>query len=264
MTKAFPQNWVALRDVKPTTAILSDLGDNLLNAVKPTPDIEIELEGGVRLRHQVWLAGYPPTIELFGGSDAAQKVFIDGKEAEVRGDGFVVSGYDLPGAHTVHCDGLPVSRSYSIEEPAEIWDRWPAYRLAEAEICGPLVYGRDASKVLLSIPMSNPLLIGADPGQVFRCPSRNVSLWKGYVPFDPVWALPAQPLICDKKKARIIQLSDAKVNIQWIKPKRTPRWCNALLDASRKGLSLQNESPEAKALWTEYKKVARSIRKAWK
>jgi len=105
-----PQDWVALRDVKPTTAILSDLGDNLLNAVKPTPDIEIELEGGVRLRHQVWLAGYPPTIELFGGSDAAQKVFIDGKEAEARGDGLVASGYDIPGAHTVHCDGSPVSQ----------------------------------------------------------------------------------------------------------------------------------------------------------
>ncbi len=259
-----PQRWIALRDVKPTAAISLDLGDNLFNAVKPTPDIEIELEGGVCLRHQIWLAGYPPTIKLFGGSNSAQKVFIDGKEADDLGDGLVIDGYDLPGPHTVHCDGLPVSRSYSVEEPSESWDRWPAYQFTQADICGPLVCARDASKVLLSVPMTNPLLIGAEPGQVFRCPSRSVSVWKGYVPFDPVWALPSQPLICDKKTARIIQLNDARVVNKGAKPKRTPTWCNALLDASRKGLSLQNGSLEAKALWVEYKKVARNIRRAWK
>src|SRR5260370_31466873 len=147
---------------------------------------------------------------------------------------------------------------------AEICDRWLEYQFNQAYICGPLVCARDASKVLLSVPMTNPLLIGAEPGQVFRCPSRSVSVWKGYVPFDPVWALPSQPLICDKKTARIIQLNDARVVNKGAKPKRTPTWCNALLGASRKGLTLQSGSLEAKAPLCQYSRLARNIRRAWK
>ena len=59
-----PHGWVGIRDVSPTTPIPLGSGSDPFYPLKPAPDIEIELEGGVRIRQSVWLAGYPPRAKL--------------------------------------------------------------------------------------------------------------------------------------------------------------------------------------------------------
>jgi hypothetical protein len=260
-----PLGWVGLRSVMPKKAIALNLGSDPFYAIKPAPDIEIELEGGVRLRNSVWLAGYPPRIKLFGESSAAVRVLVDGKEGQTTGEGFVIAdGYDMSGQHSVHCEGLSCSCSYSIEEPPDSWDEWPAYHFAQADICGPLVQlaPEIRSGRLFTGPMSNPLLLGSEPGQVFWCSPRRVALWKGFVPFDVVWALPAQPLRCDKKTARILQFANIPVALVNDGRKSALMWSNAILDASRKGLRIENGDPDSTARWRDYKKAARNVWRA--
>jgi hypothetical protein len=261
-SQGMPPGWAGLRGVSPERAISLDAGSDPFYAIKPAPDIEIELEGGVRLHDSVWLAGYPPRIKLFGQATGEMKVLIDGREAQHTADGcFVVDGYDLSGEHSVYCEGLSCSRTYSIEEPADSWQQWPAYHFGQAEICGPLVQlpPETVSRRAFTVPMSNPLLLGAEPGQILRCSSRSGAYWKGFVPFDVVWALPAQPLICDKKSARILQFSDAPLALSKRHAKPALGWCSAILDASRKGLRIDNAAPDSTARWIEYKKAARNI-----
>lgn len=261
-THGLPDGWAGFRGVLPTNAIAVETGiSDPFYAIKPASDIEIEFEAGVRLRNSVWLEGYPPKIKLFGQPGAGIKALIDGKEALISEDGsLVVDGYGLPGSHSVYCGG--VSRSYSVEEPPDSWETWPAYQFGEAKICGASVQlpPEEAGRPAFTVPMSNPLLIGAEPGQVFRCSARSVAVWRGFVPFDVVWALPAQPLTCNKKTARILQFGDKP-----LMPRRAGTrplvWCNAILDASRKGLRIEGGSAESVERWSEYKKTARSI---WK
>ncbi len=259
-THGLPDGWAGFRGVSPTNAIAVETGiSDPFYAIKPASDIEIEFEAGIRLRNSVWLAGYPPKIKLFGQPDAGIKAVIDGKEALPAEDGsLVVDGYALPGSHSVYCGG--VSRSYSVEEPLDSWEARPAYKFGEAKICGALIQlpPEEAGRPAFTVPMSNPLLIGAEPGQVFRCSARSVAVWKGFVPFDVVWALPAQPLTCNKKTARILQFADKP-----LMPRRAGTrplvWCIAILDASRKGLRIEGGSTESVERWSEYKKTARSI-----
>lgn len=259
-THGLPDGWAGFRDVSPAKAIAVETGtSDPFYAIKPASDIEIEFEAGVRLRNSVWLAGYPPKIKLFGQPSAGIKALIDGKEALPAEDGsLVVDGYGLPGSHSVYCGG--VSRSYSIEEPPDSWEAWPAYQFGEAKICGALVQlpPEEAGRPAFTVPMSNPLLIGAEPGQVFRCSARSVAVWRGFVPFDVVWALPAQPLTCNKKTARILQFA-----YKPLMPRRAGTrpfvWCSAILDASRKGLRIEGGSAESAERWSEYKKTARNI-----
>ncbi len=261
-TLGLPSGWVGFRGVSPVRAITLDLGtSDPLYAIKPAADIQIEFEAGVCLRNSVWLAGYPPQIKLYGRTNPGMKVLVDGKEAQFTAEGcLVVDGYDLPGQHSVYCEGLSRSRSYSIEEPPDSWEAWPAYQFGQAGICGASVQlpPEEAGRQAFTVPMSNPLLIGAEPGQIFRCSSRSVAVWKGFVPFDVVWALPAQPLICNKKTARILQFAD-KPLVPCRAGTRPFAWCSAILDASRKGLRIDGGSAESAVRWGEYKKTARSI-----
>jgi hypothetical protein len=259
-----PSGWVVLSGVAPTRAIPLDLGIDPLYAIKPAPNIEIELEGGVRVRNSIWLAGYPPQIKLLGPAIGGVKILFDGKQVQPIEDGhLVVDGSDRPGKHSVYCEGLSCSRTYSIEEPPESWEEWPAYQFGSANICGPLVELRDeaAGRRIITVPMSNPLLLGAAPGQIFWCSSRNVARWKGFVPFHVVWALPAHPLVSDKRTARILQLADAPVVPPRVRTNPAVSWSNAILDASRKGLRIDTGFSGSAAFWGQYKKVARSIRK---
>ena len=262
-----PAGWVALRDVSPTSAVPLDPGSDSFYAIKPAPDIEIDLEGGVWLRNSVWLAGYPPRIRLLGQTVEIVRVLIDGKEAERTAEGFfTVDGCDQAGSHSVYCEGFSCSCSYSIEEPPDSWDKWPAYRFGQSHICGPLVQMRPGTATHpLTVPMSNPLLLGSKPGEIFRCSPRRVSQWKGFVPFDVVWALPAHPLICDKQTARILHFASVPISNNHSNKSNTRavlEWCDAILNASRKGLRIDDLSPEAMDRWRGYKKAARTIWRA--
>lgn len=258
-----PNGWILFRGVTPTLAIALDQGDQYY-ALKPAPDLEIEFEGGICIRNSVWLSGYPPQIKLFGQISDPAKILIDGAVAQRSPEGrLFATDFDSPGQHTVVCEGLSHSRSYSIEEGPESWDAWQAYSFGNASICGPLVQlpAEAPTKRMVCIPRSNPLLIGAEPGQVFKCAPRSVSVWKGLIPFDAVWALPAHPLICNKKTARIIQLTDLPAQYRAVCGRTEMNWCNAILDAARKGLLIESSFPDPTSAWAGYREAARRIRK---
>lgn len=260
-----PAGWSGLKEVIPTAAIPLGSGSDNFHAIKPPPDIEIELEGGIWFRNSVWLAGFPPQVKVFGQLPDSSRVLIDGTEA-IRSEEntFTVEGYDAQGPHTVHCEGLSCSRSYSIEEPPDTWDEWSAYSFGKAAICGPLVRlsPTAASERIFQVPMSNPLLIGAEAGQIFHCPQRQGSVWKGAVPFEVVWALPRSPLIADKKVARVLQFASATPVLPARRNPQPLGWSHSILDAARKGLRLADDSPQSIALWKKYKQMARAIRRA--
>lgn len=255
-----PDGWTGLRGVLPETALALDAGTDPFYALKPAPDIEISLEGGLLFHDAAWLAGYPPQIRVTGQTAGVLRVLVDGKEAHAADGCYTAAGFDAIGQHLVECEGLTCSRSYSIEEPAESWKQWEAYALPGAGVCGPLIALRpEARGLLFTVLMSNPLLLGAEPGQVFRCSHRNVAHWQGFVPFEVVWALPAQPLVCDKKTSRVLCFSSTPVAPAKRNARPSLDWCNAILDASRKGLRIEGGSPGSAAQWIEYKKAARNI-----
>lgn len=263
-TYGVPHGWVGLRNVSPTKAIELDPGIDPFYPIKPAPDVDIELTGGICLQNSVWLSGYAPLIHIVGEFDESIKVRIDRKEAHPGPDGsFVVDGYDEVGSHTVYCEGLSCSSSYSIEEPPDSWEEWDAYGFGATQICGPSIRRAVGSTPELPfvVPIANLLLLGAKPGQVFRCTPRRVKRWKGFVPFEVVWALPSEPLRCDKRVARILDYNPIPVAAE---DHTGPvfEWTKAILDASRKGLKLSHEKSDVAQRWKEYRKVAREIWKA--
>jgi hypothetical protein len=260
--EGIPEGWVGLRDVKPTNAVALEPGSDAFYPIKPAPDIEIDLDGGICLGGSVWLSGYPPEIRVLGESAVNVRTLIDGQDTLLSSGGLLTAdGYDLPGNHSIYCEGLTCSRTYSIEEAPTSWERWPAHRFSRADLCGPVVEmtAVNDDRRAVVVPMSNPMLLGAHPGQIFHCSRRGVPHWKGFVPFDVVWALPRQPLRSDKKSDNILQLCDIPVVASEVQTAAALQWSVAILDASRKGLRIENRSAETTASWMQYKKTARNI-----
>src|SRR3990172_5057323 len=133
-------------------------------------------------------------------------------------------------------------------------------------ICGvlvrpPRVAPKESRAVV--VPASNPILLGAVPGQIHSCGVRGdvrVASCAGFPWFDPVWAIPANTLRCDKRVARVLLIGGPRPVVGRETPqrvgvlKRPPRkrreharnieaWCSAILTAGRKGL--RTEPPEA-------------------
>lgn len=287
-----PLGWIGLRGVVPRTPVPpSPLGD-ILDALRPLAEVEIVLEGGIRLERLTWLSGYPPCIRLRGDVGSIGTVLIDGQEATLSPDGgYVLPGWDRPGQHVVWC--ASASRSYSIREGAEDWEAWDAYtwsmgnsrangERSRPAICGVLVRPpRVAPKESRAVVVraSNPILLGSVPGQIHTCGVRGdvrAASCAGFPWFDPVWAIPADALHCDKRVARVLLIGDPRPVVGQETPlragvlKRPPRerreharsteaWCSAILTAGRKGLRTEPPEADVAALWQEYKRRAKVI-----
>ena len=108
-----------------------------------------------------------------------------------------MEGYDCREQHSVYCEGLSCSRSYSIEEPPDSWEAWPAYQFGEASdmrCVGATAARRGGQTGLHCSDVESASHREQSLVEIFRCSRRSVAVWKGFVPFDVVWALPAQPL----------------------------------------------------------------------
>jgi hypothetical protein len=280
-----PRGWVVLRCVKPRAPVpCADTAD-ILNVLRPLPQVEIALEGGICLGYASWLAGHPPAIRVYGDPDHTRDVRIDGQAATLGDDGrFTAPGWDALDAHQVWCNGT--TRTYTLvrsEPSSEAWAAFPfpapgrrgAGRLA---ICGPLVRAFTdpeddsedaATSEVHQLPAANPVLLGSLPGKVLVMCSRpdlrsahRIAL----TPFAPVWALPAQPLLCTKKDNRVRLVGPlAEPGHCPSPPDKSPspsdvdQWCRLIRDAGRKGLAVEPETPAATELWTWYKKYARDL-----
>lgn len=281
-----PRGWTVTRGVSPAKAVPLRDDQDILNILRPLPDVEIALEGGIRLAYNSWLHGHPPSIRVYGAPEYTEVVLIDGQEA-VRSEnqGYTAPGWADLGEHQVWCSNT--SASYSIVMSDADWRFWPAYSFAlsgnparQFSFCGPLVRPVDhaansgsdpADAQPIQVPPSNPVLIGARPGEVFiadrRCDIRGARCLC-LPPFDPVWALPAQPLHCDKEVSRVLLIGNATGVHELSGHRRSmrrganiERWFRLILDASRKGLAVQPRDASMDQLWQSYKTAARNLRR---
>ncbi|MBR0863339.1 hypothetical protein JQ614_16835 [Bradyrhizobium diazoefficiens] len=200
-----------------------------------------------------------------------------------------VDGIGELGEHYVTCGN--VSRSYRVVEGLEQWQPWDAYSWPLGAhrpiICGPLVRPSgsiSAGNQTFLLPVTNGLVLGAAPGEVFRCGSRadlaaDQSL--AFPSFDPVWALPAEILHCDKRSIKVLFLGDPD-EVDSLQPhgrshqsealedaqsrrqrsRKIALWRNAIRDAGRKGLLTQPTLDGVASLWRQYKKYAKSLRRS--
>lgn len=272
--------WVVLAGVRPQLAVPVRGPADTLDALCPLPDARIALQGGIRLGRQAWLSGFPPAIRIVGDSSAIGVVHIDQHPA-VRGAGgtYEAPGWDLPGEHVVSCQAG--TKRYQIMSGLEKWEAWDAYTWSVGDlstqegvrpaICGMLVRPpqngpRDGKHY--SGPVANPVLLGAVPGQVYSCEGRSdlrSGVCSGYPPFEPVWALPADPLHCDKSIRRILKVGSQmpiptdSAQLSRKQAVQVRAWALAILDAARKGLRPEPDDDATASLWTSFRKEARAI-----
>jgi hypothetical protein len=262
--------WTVIRDVVPTNVLRIDNGPEILSILQPEPELEIEFQGGIYLQQSTWLRGFPPYIRVSGTIGPEIEVFIDGNKAIVGADSsFWSQEYDTVGEHRVSIPAGNISRTYRIYESNESWAPWDAHSLSHIHICGPLLLSWDTEDTprIVVVPSCNSLILGAKPGDIAWCSLIPGSKQVSCVTFHPVWALPRDVFRCEKKTTNILLL-DARSLTQVQRYQFTGKdagrilaWSAAILNASRKGLSVESSDEHAVVLWREYRKYARSL---WK
>ena len=272
-----PRGWTAIRDVIPTTVVRIEAVPEILSILQPEPELEIDLEGGIRLQQSSWLAGFPPRIYVSGALDSAVEVFVDGEKACAReDDSFETAGHDAIGEHIVSVPVGNISKTYRICDVSEDWEPWDAYNLEHVQLCGPLLLASDAGQPTRAVvvPSRNPVLLGPHPGEIAWCPPISGPKRVGFVAFDPVWALPGDPFGSNKLSTCVLMLKPLPLvpepryrryrQFTGKKAVRVSAWCAAILNASRKGLRIEPEDEDTVSLWKEYKRHARTLRKKMK
>lgn len=286
-----PDGWCGLRGVVPRNPVAPSSDGNILDALKPLAEVKISLEGGIRIERQTWLSGFPPTVRLRGDKSTIGAVTIDDQEAAIGQDGgYVVPGWDAPGEHSIWCTSD--SRTYAIRGAAEEWGSWNAYTwslgesdagdvLSRPAICGVLVRPPQAAGAggrAIVVPASNPVLIGAVRGEIAFCTPRSdvrAGLCIGFPWFKAVWALPGDPLHCDKGSSRVLLIGsplpvaeykeqegarDAirRRRVRQEQGQRAQAWSTAILNSGRKGLETEPSQTEIATLWKTYKRFAKT------
>lgn len=271
-----PSDWVGIGPVVPTVPLPPSEAGDILDALRPDPAVVIALEGGIRLQHNQFLGSYPPQVRVYGSIPAHAQVLIDGRPADAVGNAFTTTGFDLLGEHVVSCGA--VSRTYAVVAPDDGWESWSAFSFslhaqrgaeASASICGARV--TEAGKSVLLVPSTTPVLLGSQPGEIYVAPVRQdlrTSVCPAFPLFTPVWAVPRDPLRSDKRTARVALLKEHSPAVQGgrvlgLAPSSmTLKWCIAILDCCRKGLSVEPAGHDARELWRSYRELARSLWRA--
>ncbi len=265
-----PAEWTVIRGVVPTNIVRLENGPEILSILQPEPELEIDLRGGIYLQQSTWLSGFPPNICVSGDMGTEIEVFIDGNKAAAGDDGsFRNQGYETAGEHKVSIPLANMSRTYRISENDEGWTPWDAYSLGRIQLCGPILLSSDTSDTprAVVVPSCTSVILGAKPGDIACCPHIRGPKQVGCVTFHPVWALPRDAFACDKSTTRIRLLNarcltpNQRRQFAGKEATRVLAWSTAILNTSRKGLSVDSSDPNAVVLWREYRAHARSL---WK
>jgi hypothetical protein len=273
----FPAGWCGIGPVIPLRPLPPSVGGDILDSLRPDPAIEISLGGGLRIQQNQFLVGYPPTIEVRGSIPDFVQVTIDANAADKMGGAFVSPGWDSMGQHIVSC-GV-ASRTYSIVEPDDLWEKWSAYSFLlsseepvddSGSICGALVT-MESARNLVIVPALTPVLLGSQPGEIYVTPIRRdlgISVYPAFPSFIPIWAVPQNPLRTKKATARVVLLQENPQALEWrrVRDLSTNRavhlWCTTILDCSRKGLRIVPEGEQAETVWRSYRDLARHLWRA--
>jgi hypothetical protein len=265
-----PSGWLLIRDVKPTKHVPRRIGQDILNVLCPGHEIEPHFSGGIKLERNVYLKGYPPQIRLSGDIENNFDVLIDNQPIQSLPNGSMyVPGWDTIGEHRLWFGDRVVT--YSIRTIEEGWSIWDARSGVDGtSICGANISLSNSTFCQqVRVPQTNPLIIGAQPGEIYRC-SRSQYVYSdtiiALVPFSPVWALPIDPIHVHKRSNCIILLqlippktkrsqNETKpINVQAIQD-----WVTSVRDAGRKHLEFKIDLPESKILWREYNILAKQL-----
>jgi len=271
-TPGVPSGWLLFRDVKPTRAVQRRDEAHILNALCPLRDIMPHYVGGIRLTRRTWLAGFPPRIHFTGELEESFSVMIDGHPAQRAPDGaFEATGWDDVGPHDLwYGDGR---ETFALETIDENWERWHAHDFGTgAAICGGSIHHVAGARwQQVRVPVSNPLLVGARPGEVFFCVMRGdvrCEFVTVLVPFTPVWALPPDPAFANKQTSRIVLLNSADpIPLVEIRNANSGArhsvraWISTIRRAGCKQLALETETNSAKDLWRNYRNLAKHLAK---
>lgn len=279
-----PEGWAGLQGVIPVTPVAPSKFGDILDVLCPIAEGWIALEDGIRIDRQAWLSGSPPVFAYGGDKTAIDAVLIDGRMATLSDeDCYVTPGWDSLGDHNVWC--IAGSRTYSIQEGAEDWEPWDAYRWSHGEdgtsraderpaICGvlvcPLRLTRAEVRHPITVPASTPVLIGATPGEIeFAKVRQDIrgEVCVGFPLFDPVWAIPADPVHCDKLNARVLLAgaprpagrADPAQCKYGRHPPRVNAWYTAIRRAGSKGLKTDPARADVADLWKSYKLRAKAL-----
>jgi hypothetical protein len=271
-TPGVPSGWLLFRDVMPTRAVPMRDDRDILNSLCPAHEIEPHFAGGIRLERNTWLAGFPPRIRFTGEFADGFQVKIDGHAAQAASDGaFEAPGWNSEGEHRLWFGDQ--AETYSLKTMDEAWEQWHAHDFGTgAAICGAGTCQVDATRQRqVRVPVSNLLLIGARPGEIFHCQARNDVRCESIlamVSFMPVWALPLDPAHADKESARILlfhpsePLTDIQMPVGNRAAIRKLRvWISAIREAGCKGLALAPADEQTKALWRRYRVMAKRLRR---
>lgn len=253
---------------------VSARGDELLDALRPAPAINIDFIGGIRISGSDWLVGFPPVIRLTGDVSAAEAPQINSAVANLADDRVLTApGWEDVGHHVVTCGTL--SRSYSIVEPdhaftvcAKSGDRPGAEGGARAlGIDGALVVGNALPHRQIggSFPdvSGGEVVLGAGPGEIAQCTVRHdlgLRTWIEPPAFVPIWATPGAPMHADKRTSRIRLIGPHSLPTQWPREQSRAdamRWAKSIRECCMRNFSI--EPPEARALWRAYARAAREL-----
>ena len=230
--------------------------DEIFLALNPHPDASIQFSGGVASARGRWVLGAPPVVRVLGVVPGPGELTIDGNPATASSDqGWIASGWDALGTHTVRFAGL--SRTYEIAQIEEDWPSWATADEAAFSVCGARVSAETGVQAL-AITGGPYWLVGASAGDLVlaRRSIRGVSI--AAPSFQPVWALPP---IGSGRQSSAIALAHRI-------PPRPPTatcsrneiilWCQLLRAAGAPPGSSE------KTLWHEYRSLARSLRRKWR
>jgi hypothetical protein len=267
-----PAGWLLFRDVIPIRAVPMRDERDILNALCPAHEIEPHFVGGIRLERNTWLAGYPPRIRFTGEFANGFEVKIDGHLAQRTSDGaFEAPGWDSEGNHRLWFGDQ--AKTYSLCTMEESWEQWQAHDFGTGTaICGASTCQLDATlRRQVRVPITNPLLVGARPGEIFCCYVRSdvrCETLLAMVSFEPVWALPLDAAHVDKQSARIVLLhsnepqNDVRVPTgNRTATRKLAAWSAAIREAGCKGLRIAKEDDQSKVLWKRYRAVAKQLRR---
>lgn len=124
---------------------------------------------------------------------------------------------------------------------------------------------------MLSVPATNPVLVGARPGDIYtsRCRTdiraHDLAV---FPPFEAVWAFPGDVFHCSRRSRIISVQATAPIRVPAVRGsatevRRLRAWCSMILDANKR-LALESDDPLIRKLWAEYRCTARDIRKQLK
>jgi hypothetical protein len=273
MEFGIPEGWVALRGVVPTTALAPSESGDFLDALRPRADIMIALEKGIKIDRSTWLKGFPPSIQVRGEATLAVDISIDGRRAIFDPSvGYVAAGWDAIGPHVI--SGSAGVRSYKILQGVEEWERWDAHNWKDEACSAPLrsICGASVSDDRLErnaptiwVPASNPILIGANPGEIDRCVQFGKGVQSKLVCgapwFQPVWALPTDAFRANKSNdcVRLVGSLSPVAKHRPTAGELVQAWCRAIRAASNKKLRPLPGTPEVLAAWTQYGQQAKAV-----